>query len=213
MPDLFSSSPLSVAQFGNQIMRDRIGAGEDFDFLNPDVSNEFASNYLRSTRYIEDIDDLYQAYIDKFNSAKLNAVTEDNVLDFIKTYSTDKSMQNSLDPGAVQSLVNYYLTEKSNNTARDFASRSNQIMVEDLKKAGLNPALLASNPQGMTSVSGSDYSGNSSITTSARDKANIKYKYDALNARQMLAGVAIAVQGIGHVLSSASRVMGAKIAA
>lgn len=198
MPDIVPSSPLSVVGYVNE----RYGSNLEDNQHYTDLLNNPVSRYYLTPDNGDWYDD-YQDYLNKFNNARaLSGINENTVSDFVKAFANGDYQ--GMDPGAVQTLVSYYQTEASNNAARDFASRANQIMVEDLKKAGLNPALLGSNPQGMNTVSGSSYSGDSNITTSARDKGNLEYKYKALSVKQMIAATAIAVNGISKVLSSAS---------
>lgn len=80
---------------------------------------------------------------------------------------------------AIDKLVNYFLSEDSNNSARSWlAEREDttyQRLAEDLKKAGFNPSVMFTGLSGgqASSASGTSYSGNYLGSSARNDENNL----------------------------------------
>lgn len=88
-------------------------------------------------------------------SAKATQFNKDNWEEALQTRA------NYGDEAALDYLLNYWMTEKSAETAREFESKRYQTLVNDLKKAGINPYWSTDGAFGAPSFSntGSSYSG------------------------------------------------------
>lgn len=101
------------------------------------------------------------------NNSAAGISSADDVISYLQKYA-------KTDAASRDMLFNYYLTEKSTASARKWEEEQNakryQVMVDDLKKAGINPYWLGS-LGGAASYQGqqSKYSG-SAYETSYRDK-------------------------------------------
>lgn len=102
-----------------------------------------------------------------------NTALQNTYRDFSSVLSgVEKKAQNG-DPSALEHLFNYYASEASAKSARDWtAAREDtqyQRLMADLQKAGISPYILTGATPGVSSATGVSHSG-SSITSYANSK-------------------------------------------
>lgn len=89
-----------------------------------------------------------------------------------------QSMANKGDTGALEKLVNYYASEASSKTARDWTSQREdtqyQRLMDDLSKAGISPYVLSGATPGVSSSSGKSYSGSEMVSRKNNQNTNLK---------------------------------------
>lgn len=80
------------------------------------------------------------------------------------------------DPAYLEKLVNYYMTEESNKTAREWTAiredTAYQRLMKDLKKAGISPYVLTGATPAVSSSSGKSYTSTEAVTRENSIRAN-----------------------------------------
>lgn len=136
---------------------------------------------LRSAAQIQPLDKVVQSALNPVSSsAKIN---DDNWLDWLR----DRARKG--DQSALDYYLNYMMSERSAETARNYEKEMNskryQIMVEDLKKAGINPYWIES-LSGVPSYSGNSVSYSGSNFMSARKASETERNNVTSNALSAL---------------------------
>lgn len=80
------------------------------------------------------------------------------------------------DPAYLEKLVNYYMTEESNKTAREWTAMREdtayQRLMKDLKQAGISPYVLTGATPAVSSSSGKSYTSTEAVTRENSIRAN-----------------------------------------
>lgn len=109
------------------------------------------------------------------NDPSITAVNALDYSNFDNILSNLEQRANQGDEAAIEKLFNYYASERSEKTARDWtaAREDNQYqrLVADLQKAGISPYILSGATPGVSSASGVSHSG-SSLTSAQTAKWN-----------------------------------------
>lgn len=100
------------------------------------------------------------------------------------------------DDAALDYLLNYYMSEHSAQSARAYESQKNatayQTLVEDMKKAGLNPYWISSLTAPTYTSSSNHYSGSNFLSARRADETENKNDTSAL-----LRGLGIIISALG----------------
>lgn len=131
---------------------------------------------------------------DQVTAARLaidKGLTQENWLDYLSKLSKEGNT------AATEKLLDYYSTEQSLKTARDWTAQREdsawQRTVEDLKKAGISPYFLSGGSPLVSSSSGHGYTG-SQMTSSSN---NLRTQ-----GRSMITAL---LAGLGIILSATIR--------
>lgn len=117
---------------------------------------------------------------DTFTDQQKNALTYKSAQN-IASGATDskwKDIENLAknDPAYLEKLVNYYMTEESNKTAREWTAQREdstyQRLMKDLKKAGISPYVLTGATPAVSSSSGKSYTSTEAVTRENSIRAN-----------------------------------------
>lgn len=116
-----------------------------------------------------------------------------------ESYLQDRIAQG--DDAAIDKLINYYQTEQSAKTARDWTSEREdnayQRLMADIRKAGISPYILTGAAPSASGATGKAYSG-SQMTSRANNKDTV-----AANERSRV--ITSLLAGIGIIFGSAIR--------
>lgn len=96
------------------------------------------------------------------------------------------------DPAYLEKLVNYFMTEESNKTAREWTAQREdstyQRLMKDLKKAGISPYVLTGATPAVSSSSGKSYTSTEAVT-----RENSIRSSDTNLAKQTLASFGVII--------------------
>lgn len=166
------------------------GGGSVSGFRPNEGSNQFVEDTMKASN---------PNYNDILANLTLSNTTANNSKDgeFYKYLSTLETMASKGDVSALEKLFNYYATEKSEQTARDWTAMREdnqyQRLVEDLRKAGISPYVMSSAVPGISSSNGHGYSGTSLVSASNNRATNARALQNSLTSFASSALMALAI--------------------
>ena len=149
------------------------------------MTNPF-NPFRPSTGYSEEDHQSTEEVLQKSSATELasNPINRDNYVDEMLNRA------NKGDEAALEWIINYYASEDSAKTARDWtASREDnayQRLMADFQKAGISPYVLSGATPGISSSAGKSYSG-SGITSRANNQDSNTTKGVTASLAAMLA--------------------------
>lgn len=133
------------------------------------------------------------------NSIDWASMNGDNWLEMLSQAASDG------DDAAKQMLMNYFMSEQSQKTARDWQTEQYntqyQRIVEDLKKAGISPYVLSAGSTGIGSPSGVNYTGSQYVSENNNKRTN-QVSLSTKNASNIINFFGLILNAIGFAIKA-----------